>query len=38
MRVDSLLVESVYLRRLGGSARGNDFIGDNFDRCPGGVP
>src|SRR5438445_13878666 len=34
MSVDSLLVESVYLRRLGGSARGNDFIGDNFDRCP----
>src|SRR2546425_3420967 len=34
MRVHSLLVESVYLRRLGGSACGNDFLGDNFDGCP----
>jgi hypothetical protein len=29
-----LLVESVDLRRLGGSAGGNDFPGNNFDRCP----
>src|SRR5207245_10408705 len=34
MRVHSLLVESVYLRRLGESAAGNDFLGDNFDGCP----
>jgi hypothetical protein len=33
MLVHSLLIESVYLRRVGGSAGGNDFIGDNFDRC-----
>src|SRR6266550_9567694 len=31
MRVQSLLVESVDLRRLGGSAGGNDLPGDGFD-------
>src|SRR5260370_41536065 len=34
MVADGLLVESVDLRRLGGSAGGNDFFGDNFDACP----
>src|SRR5216683_6649426 len=34
MLVHSLLVESVDLRRLGGSAGGNDFLSDRFDRCP----
>src|SRR5688572_13118172 len=34
MLVHSLLVEHVDLRRLGGSADGNDVIGDRFDRCP----
>ena len=34
MRVHSLLVESVDLRRLGGSAGGNDVLRDRFDRCP----
>src|SRR5882757_2618428 len=34
MLVHSLLIESVYLRHLGGSAGGNDFFGDNFDGCP----
>jgi hypothetical protein len=33
MPVHSLLVESVDLGRLGGSASGNDFLGDRFDRC-----
>src|SRR5688572_23050233 len=33
MLVHSLLVESVDLRRLGGSAGGNDVLGDNFDGC-----
>src|SRR5262245_49684452 len=32
MPVHSLLVESVYLRPLGGSAGGNDVLGDQFDR------
>src|SRR5262245_47705170 len=31
MLVDSLLVESVHLRRLGASAAGDDFVGDTFD-------
>jgi hypothetical protein len=31
MPVHGLLVESVDLRRLGGSAVGNDFVGDTFD-------
>jgi hypothetical protein len=34
MLVRGLLVESVDLRRLGGSAGGNDVLGDRFDRCP----
>ena len=34
MRVHSLLVESVYLRSLGGSAGGNDLLGDDLDGCP----
>src|SRR5260370_1898475 len=34
MLAHGLLVESVDLRRLGGSAGGNDFFGDNFDACP----
>jgi hypothetical protein len=34
MLVHSLLVESVDLRRLGGSAGGIDFLGDRVDRCP----
>src|SRR5712692_7955413 len=34
MLVHSLLVESVDLRRFGGSAGGNDVLGDRFDRCP----
>jgi hypothetical protein len=34
MLVHSLLVESVNLRRLGGSAGRNDFLGDSFDGCP----
>ena len=33
MLVHSLLVESVDLRRVGGSAGGNDFLGDSFDGC-----
>src|SRR5262245_41462485 len=33
MRVHSLLVESVDLRSLGGSASGHDFLGDSFDGC-----
>src|SRR5258708_28714724 len=33
MLVHRLLVESVDLRRLGGSAGRNDFLGDSFDRC-----
>src|SRR5215475_1550290 len=32
MLVHSLLVESVDLRRLGGSAGGNDVLGDGFNR------
>jgi hypothetical protein len=31
--VHGLLVERVDLRRLGGSAGGNDLLGDRFDRC-----
>jgi hypothetical protein len=31
--VHGLLVERVDLRRLGGSAGGNDFLGDRFDGC-----
>jgi hypothetical protein len=31
MLVHSLLVERVDLRRLGGSAGGNDILGDRFD-------
>src|SRR5215813_6708165 len=31
MLVHSLLVESIDLRRLSGSAGGNDLLGDNFD-------
>src|SRR5437867_5464122 len=34
MLVHGLLVESVDLRRLGGSAGGNDVLGDRFDGCP----
>src|SRR5260370_39398187 len=34
MLAHGLLVESVDLRPLGGSAGGNDFFGDNFDACP----
>src|SRR5215510_716154 len=34
MLVHGLLVESVDLRHLGGSAGGNDVLGDRFDRCP----
>jgi hypothetical protein len=34
MLVHSLLVESVDLRRLGGSAGGYDVLSDRFDRCP----
>src|ERR687897_1134331 len=33
MLIHSLLVESVDLRRLGGSAGGNDLLSDRFDRC-----
>ncbi len=33
MLVHGLLVQSVYRRRLGGSAGGSDFLGDNFDGC-----
>src|SRR5918995_7197442 len=33
MLVHSLLVESVDLCRLGGSAGGHDVLGDNFDGC-----
>jgi hypothetical protein len=33
MLVHSLLVDSVDLRRLGGCAGGNDFLGDNFYGC-----
>src|SRR6266851_3473546 len=34
MLVHSLLIESVDLRRLGGSAGGDDFFGDNVHGCP----
>src|SRR5258708_33426591 len=34
MLVHSLLVKSVDLRRLGGSAGGNDVLRDRVDRCP----
>ena len=34
MRVHGLLVERVDLRRLGGSAGGDDIVGDNLDGCP----
>src|ERR1700716_15662 len=34
MLAHRLLVESVDLRRLGGSAGGNDVLSDRFDRCP----
>src|SRR5262245_28620641 len=34
MLVHSQLVEGVYLRRLGGSASGNDFLCDHFDGRP----
>src|SRR2546428_13086034 len=34
MPVHGLLIESVYLRRLGGSAGGNNVLGDYFYRCP----
>ena len=34
MLVHGLLVERVDLRRLGGSAGGNDVLGDSFDRRP----
>jgi hypothetical protein len=34
MPVHSQLVERVDLGRLGGSAGGNDVLGDRFDRCP----
>src|SRR5918996_5209711 len=33
MPAHGLLVESVDLRRLGGSAGGNDVLGDSFDGC-----
>jgi hypothetical protein len=33
MPVHSLLVESVDLGPLGGSADGNDVLSDRFDRC-----
>ena len=33
MLVHGLLVESVYLRRIGGFAGGRDVLGDNFDGC-----
>jgi hypothetical protein len=33
MRVHTLFVEGVDLRRLGRSSGGNDLLGDNFDRC-----
>src|SRR5918994_1260153 len=33
MLVQGLLIESVDLGRLGGSAGGNDFLGDSFDGC-----
>ena len=33
MPFHGLFVESIDLRRLGGSAAGNDFLGDTFDRC-----
>ena len=33
MLVHRLLVERVDLRRLGGSAGGNDVLGDRLDRC-----
>jgi hypothetical protein len=33
MLVYGLLVESVDLRPLGGSAGGNDVLGDHFDGC-----
>src|SRR6266566_10013927 len=33
MLVHGLLVESIDLRRLGGSAGGNNVLGDNFDGC-----
>src|SRR5215204_971796 len=34
MLVHGLLVESVDLRGFGGSAGGNDVLGDRFDGCP----
>ncbi len=34
MRVDGPLVERVHLRRLGGSAGGDDLLGDGGDGCP----
>ena len=37
MLVHGLLVERVDLRRLGGSAGGNDVLRDRFDRCPAGA-
>ena len=37
MLVHGLLVESVDLRRLGGSAGGNDVLGDRFDGCQFGA-
>jgi hypothetical protein len=33
MRINGVLVERVYRRRLGGAAGGNDFLGDDFDGC-----
>jgi hypothetical protein len=34
MLIHGLLVESVDLRRIGGSAGGNDVLRDRIDRCP----
>jgi hypothetical protein len=34
MLVDGLLVQCIDHRRVGGSAGGNDVLGDRFDRCP----
>src|ERR687897_2169138 len=34
MLVHGLLLERVDLRGLGGSARGNDVLGERIDRCP----
>jgi hypothetical protein len=33
MRLDGPLVDGVDLGRLGGSAGGNDVLGDRLDRC-----